>query len=291
MEKIVDDIYFIQGNNQGKYPFSNSLLIKENNNILIDAGLGNRIIRKILKNNQINKVLLSHNHEDHISGLKYLKDAQIFIHNLDKKGVESIKYLQYIYGLDDSYEKEFKSFIESLGVKEIIINKTFKGGEKLKINDIEIEIIHTPGHSAGHSCFYIKPYRIMFLSDIDLSSFGPWYGSIDGNIEQFIQSIKKILNYKIDYAVSSHKGLIVGDIKDRLIRFLNKIYEREKLILENIGNGITIEELVEKALIYGKFPEPKELFVMGERLMIEKHLNKLLRERKLIKINEKYIKI
>ena len=283
LQEIADGIFYIEGQLKARYPFSNSILIKgESENILIDTGIGSKL-RKLRKQFTIDKILLSHAYEDHISGNKFFKKSKIGIHKLDKEGVESIKYLQKIYGLEDpSFDELFYSFMLSIGYKERKVDFTFQDKEIFDLGDIKIEIIHTPGHSAGHCCFYIHPYHIMFLSDIDLTSFGPWYGSVDGNISDFIQSIKKVMNYKIDIAISSHKGVFQNNINNKLRDFLKKFEDRDTLILENLKEKKSLNDLIKKALIYGKIPDPKEMFLIAEELMVKKHLYRLL-ENKIIK--------
>ena len=39
-----------------------------------------------------------------------------------------------------------------------------------------VRVIHAPGHTRGHSLFHVEPDDVLYLGDIDLSSFGPYYG-------------------------------------------------------------------------------------------------------------------
>ena len=79
-----ENIYFIEGDRKGDYPYSHSLLI---GNLLIDTGISGRRLRKVQKQFQINTVVLSHWHEDHISGNNLLSDSN-----------ESSRCLAYEYG-------------------------------------------------------------------------------------------------------------------------------------------------------------------------------------------------
>lgn len=44
--------------------------------------------------------------------------------------------------------------------------ETIKGGEKLELAGIEIEVIFTPGHSPGHVTFAIPSEAVMFSGDV-----------------------------------------------------------------------------------------------------------------------------
>lgn len=291
LEEISDNVYFIEGNLKGKYPFANSLLVKgEKENVLIDTGAGSRNLRKLRKQYSIDRILLSHCHEDHTCGLKYFKNSKILIHELDKEGVESIKYLQKIYGLEDpNFNEVFEAFMLSMGYREMKVDDIFQNSRIFDLGNIQIEVIHTPGHSAGHCCFLIHPHNVIFLADIDLTSLGPWYGSIDGNIPDFITSIQKLMKSQFSAAISSHKGVYYKTIKKKLKNYLEIIYKRDKIILENLSkHQQTLNELTQKALIYGKIPEPKEFYLVAEKLMVKKHLERLKKEGKIQEKKGKY---
>ncbi|HMF32099.1 MAG TPA: MBL fold metallo-hydrolase, partial [Candidatus Lokiarchaeia archaeon] len=70
----VDDslpgFYFLPGQNGGRYPNSNSLLITSdsdgNDATLLDCGAGRHTLLNIMPSIRITQVLLSHWHEDHV---------------------------------------------------------------------------------------------------------------------------------------------------------------------------------------------------------------------------------
>ena len=91
------------------------------------------------------------------------------------------------------------------------------------------------------------------------------------------------------FMITSHKGLFVDKaIKENLQLYLNKISEREEKILNYLEKERTIEALVAPALMYGKLPEPKEYFESGEKIMLEKHLEILIKANKVEFTQGKY---
>ncbi|HFD31479.1 MAG TPA: MBL fold metallo-hydrolase [Gammaproteobacteria bacterium] len=83
------------------------------------------------KNIKITDILLTHYHDDHINGVDDLvqqTDAQVHLLKDEAK---------YISG----------NFLSSA--------KLYYGGDKIKLGETEIEILHTPGHSPGSACFHI----------------------------------------------------------------------------------------------------------------------------------------
>ena len=80
---------------------------------------------------KITDILLTHFHDDHINGVDALlekTDAQVHLLKDEAK---------YISG----------NFLSSA--------KLYYGGDKIKLGETEIEILHTPGHSPGSACFHI----------------------------------------------------------------------------------------------------------------------------------------
>ena len=68
-------------------------------------------------------------------------------------------------------------------IQNTIVNQLIEDKDLIKIGDqYSLKVIHTPGHTKGHCCFYEQNSKIAFLADIDLSSLGPWYGGLDSNV-------------------------------------------------------------------------------------------------------------
>lgn len=255
--EIYKNVRVIEGPDSGKYPYSNSLIVGKS--CLIDAGAGNA-----LKSIKVDWVLNSHWHEDHIA-LNNVGN-KVAAHHLDADAIENYEEFKRRYALGD-FVKLFINF--DFGK----VDKTFEDGDVFEFEGVQIEVVHAPGHSAGHSCFVIG--NIIFLADIDLTSFGPWYACIDCELRDFILSMEKIKKEvskrEITLATPSHGKVISGteNILKKLDAYLAKIFERDRKIKELIKLG---EDPVGKGVIYRKIPEPKEIYLHFEKIMIEKHL-------------------
>lgn len=83
---------------------------------------------------------------------------------------------------------------------------------------------------------------------------------------------------KFETAVTSHKGDIFrGEdaIRSKLDWYLNIIYQREEKLLKFLKEEHTLEDIVNQAIIYRKFPEPVEAFKLMERISMRKQLERL----------------
>jgi len=146
------------------------LLIDQNNNAcVVDPGESAPII-KFVENNNLNLkfVLNTHHHFDHIGG------------NLELKKKYNLKII--------GYKNDEKRIIG--------IDITLKDNEIWKSGGFETKIIHIPGHTSGHICFYFYKNNIAFTGDT-LFSLG--CGRIfEGTYEEMFKSLLKLKNLPID---------------------------------------------------------------------------------------------
>lgn len=131
------------------------LLIKDGNCLLIDPGFNNNncLINYINKKKlSLKGILLTHGHYDHIEGLKTIKDIPVYIY----KGEESCFF-------NSKHNCSFMAFNEFTVDEVKYIN--FIDNEILNLINIQIQIIHTPFHTSGSCCFYIKEKNVVFTGD------------------------------------------------------------------------------------------------------------------------------
>jgi glyoxylase-like metal-dependent hydrolase (beta-lactamase superfamily II) len=287
--------------NNGRYPNSHSLLIKtdekSNEAVLFDSGVGRLVVRKLMKDFKIKKVFLSHWHEDHISGNYVLKrrQAEFFCHSFDIPILNDITKFQVFYAtLGSPVEEIFQDLLVSMKIENMIEINEVVHNQEVRISDnLKIKVLHTPGHSSGHCCYYEPERGLIFLADIDLSGLGPWYGCIDSDIDEFEKSIKELMRMKIEYAVSSHKGVFIGKtvIKEKLSEYLKIIYQREENILSELSEvkPKVIEELIGKRIIYKNYNFMKEYLYIAEKQMLSKHVIRLARKQKISKVGQGFI--
>lgn len=288
--EIANKIFFIPGEKDGRYPFSNSLFIDGESKVLIDTGMGHKLAAELAKEKKIDLVLISHGHEDHTACNYLFKDAKICCHKLDAPAVRSVAKLKEHYGSPPGteLEKSLDSYLRDFfGLKDSRVDLEFENSHVFDLGSIKLNVIHTPGHSAGHCCFSVPSEHLVFLADIDLSTFGPWYGCMDSDVDQFITSIGNIKALDFEVAIPSHKPLTYGHetINKKLDVYLNKIFEREKKLLDFLSKERTVQEIVLQAFIYQEFPEPKGIYEHFEKIMMEKHLERLVRKNLVTRTN------
>ena len=155
---------------------------------------------------------------------------------------------------------------------------SFDHGARWDLGGVEVVAVHTPGHTAGHCAFLIVPDEVVFLADIDLSSFGPYYGDAFSDLEAFERSLEDISEWKARWFVSGHHIGAVDQaaFDERMVRYRRRIPAREERLLEFLAEPRSMDEMVAHRIVYRPGDQ-----VAGadwiERRSIEQHLERLER--------------
>ena len=200
--------------------FNNIWLIgskKTKNAILLDAPPDINNIKKFLINNNqwnINTIFITHNHYDHIDGLK---DIISFLNK------EIIIWI----GINDSDR-----------LKELKINpkyiKYYENSKQYKLNQTIIQFISTPGHTPGSTCILIEDN--LFSGDT-LFPGGPGRTQDSKSFKILIDNIeKKLLNLSEHIIVHPGHGNDTT-IKNSLNEF--QIFKSKNLNIDNLSGNIT----------------------------------------------------
>tara|TARA_B100000686_G_scaffold312246_1_gene356600 strand:- start:7 stop:768 length:762 start_codon:yes stop_codon:yes gene_type:complete len=188
------------------------IIIDEKNKktCVIDPSESKPIINFLKKKNlKLNYILNTHHHHDHVGG------------NIELKK----KYKSKIIG----FKKDNKRIPE--------IDILVKDNEIWKEDNFEAKIIHIPGHTLGHICFYFYKENNLFTGDT-LFSLG--CGRIfEGTYQQMFSSLEKIKKLppetKIycghEYTLQNSKFCIQHDKYNK--NLIKKIYEINEKIKSN----------------------------------------------------------
>lgn len=150
--------------------------------VIIDPGGDVDNILQVLNNDLMKPVYIiaTHAHFDHIGGVKELQDAtgcQFLLNKMDLPLVEKIVEQAEFFGIEAPERPAIDMFI--------------KEGDKIKVGNLHLKVIDTPGHTPGGISFYID--NKAFVGD---TIFQGSIGRTDlpgGSYETLICSIKEKL--------------------------------------------------------------------------------------------------
>lgn len=128
--------------------------------LIVDPGEAAPVLAALEENQwQPEAILLTHHHHDHVGGVKELRQKFPGL---------------VVYGPEEAQDK---------GATRIV-----KEGDKVDVLGCEFSVIFTPGHTAGHICFFSDPY--LFSGDTLFS--GGCGRLFEGTPGQMYQSLKKL---------------------------------------------------------------------------------------------------
>jgi hydroxyacylglutathione hydrolase len=172
-------------------------------------------IQKIVPLNQIQQILLTHEHYDHVGGVQDIVQAsdgtaKIFAH---KDVVPKLK--------------EGKStFAEMLGgmMQKIKVDVPLAGGEQLTCGDQPFEVLVTPGHSIGGLCFYSKKRQVLFSGDTIFADGG--FGRYDfpgGDFKTLLNSIEQLTTLEVKNLYPGHGSIVEQHGREHVLKSLRSI--------------------------------------------------------------------
>ncbi len=283
-------ILFGAGN--GKYPDNNALLIEGGEStMLVDPSLGVRVRgRNALP--AVDLVLLGHCHEDHTAALPLFRDAPVHVHEEDLPGLLDLGGFLSIFGVEPERREEFGRVLKTRFFYEPRPDAVpFRDGDLFDLGGgVSVRVLHAPGHTRGHCVLLIEPDGVLFLGDIDLTGFGPYYGDDWSDLEAFERSLELVRGIEAAHYVTGHHiGLLDhrDAFIDRLDRYAARIADRERRLLEYLAAPRTMDDIVAHRFVYR--PRDRGTGIPKvERRSAQLHLDRLRRAGRLERDGETY---
>jgi glyoxylase-like metal-dependent hydrolase (beta-lactamase superfamily II) len=251
---LTERVSVLVGPDNGRYPSGNSLVVRgDGETVIIDPSV--TVADEGGASVPVDAVIVSHSHEDHLAGVGNFPDARVHIHDEDLPGARSIDGLMDVYGLTGEARAAFsRQVITEFHYTPRPDTNGFTDGHVWDLGATTVEAVHLPGHTRGHSGFRISG-GVFFLSDIDLTGFGPYYGDVWSDLDDFERSLVQVRDEHADYYVTfHHRGVIEG--RERFVELLDEfaavIPRRHAAMLAFLAEPRTIAEMVEHRFIYRK---------------------------------------
>lgn len=289
--RLTDSVSVLCGADRGAYPSGNSVVVRGRaENIIIDPSVS--VVGRGGAPVAIDAVLNSHCHEDHMAGNGLFADARVHIHHDDVVGAASIEGLLAGYGFEDSMMQAFATaLIEEFHFSARPDANGFGDGARFDLGGVVVEAVHLPGHTAGHSGFRIDD-EVFFLADIDLTGFGPYYGDVWSDLDQFEESLIRVRDEDVRWYVTfHHKGIVEG--RERFIELLDAfhavIHRRHEAMLDYLHEPRRVEDLVAHRFIYRPTVD-SPIVEPVERRSAELHLARMIARSEAVEVGDGYFR-
>ncbi|MHA1716067.1 MAG: MBL fold metallo-hydrolase [Promethearchaeota archaeon] len=276
---------------------------------LVDAGTNTfgrcRLVLRWMRGDgldpeKISRILITHAHPDHVNGLNYFKkllDPDILIYEHES---EVLKYGDdLLWKLEEEAEGSLQhdffpvpiSWVKLLSrycmgiTRPVNPTDTFRGGELLKGNYHDLKIIHAPGHSAGHSCFFIPDEEVLFsgdiigLNNIHFEEKTP-LNFATADFDDYRDSLNRLMTLDACFLCSGHgKKIYKGRsiVRDMLTRAKSLLDELETIVISafEVKNPLALSDL--------KKYFPKDKWPSQDRAAAPYSILKSLEKKKVVK--------
>lgn len=154
--------------------------------------------------------------------------------------------------------------------------------ERLEVAGTVLRVIHTPGHASNQICFLLESQNLLFTGDHIMQGSTVVIGPPDGNMAQYLASLRLLLDEKIDHFAPGH-GFLMDKPAENVERILIHRQDRENKViasLKKVQLPISLEALVKFA--YDDAPE--RLHAVAQKSLLA-HLEKL-RDEKRVSCND-----
>ncbi|MBN1684261.1 MAG: MBL fold metallo-hydrolase [Gammaproteobacteria bacterium] len=185
------------------------LLNGSEKSLLIDTGLGicniyNEVIK--LTDKPIIAVA-THIHWDHVGGHQYFPDFYAHAEELSWLRGEFPLTIEQIRemvidrcDLPEGYDVNSYEFFQGMPTKLL------KDNDVVDLGDRSVQILHTPGHSPGHMCFWEKECGYLFTGDLVYKdTLFAYYPSTDP--EAYFRSLKRLSQLPVKRVFPAHHSL------------------------------------------------------------------------------------
>jgi len=113
---------------------------------VVDPAWDAPAILKMARDNglEIRHILLTHGHPDHVNALEAVleaTDARVYIHADE---VDSMREAARSFGMPTEFMNERRDSFQKVS-----------DGDILRVGTLQVECLHTPGHSPGSQCFLV----------------------------------------------------------------------------------------------------------------------------------------
>ncbi len=290
----IGEVEFIWARNSKEFLFSNSILIHGDKPVLVDPSASFTYIEQLAKSRYIHTVLNTHYHGDHRSLNQLFRGVIFAAHEADALPISDFSEYARVSDKDPAsfYSHWTKEIFHKYKIVECPISHKFKDGDTIDTGTERIRIIHIPGHTPGHCALYFENADLLYVSDIDLTPYGPWYANVVSDIEKFKASVQKVRAFECRYYVPSHGERIYDRARflEKLDRFAAHFDERDNKILEILKmEPQEMGRLCSHGIVYRKASLVDPLKCYFQWQMVEKHLDRLLDQGLVIKDDETYV--
>lgn len=256
----------------------NVYLIKEDPLTLIDVGpktseasdtLRSKLGEQGVKFSDVQRIVLTHAHEDHCGLAKQVRDeaknAEILVHEWEtghlfgRLSHDEHKQLMLRSGVPESVFDEMRALYEDISLLTDSLEDTdfrpLRDEMELDFAGGSLRVLHTPGHTPGSCSFVREADRTVICGDCVLKRITPnpilSPDPLDPNkrfrsLAEYLVSLARLRELRPTLTYGGH-GEPVTDFDEIFHRYVRAIDERQKKVISLVSqNGVTAFDVAKR---------------------------------------------
>ena len=171
--------------------------------------------------------------------------------------------------------------LETANRLDVAIDRYLVDGDTINLGSIRLQVVHTPGHAPGHLCFFEPRSSTFIVGDMVAGTGTILIDPRDGNMSQYLASLRRILSFDAKKLLPAHGG-IIAEPKAWITRYIDHRLAREQDILFALSGSksLDLSQLLES--VYHDVPT--HIWSLAA-LSLRAHLDKLVSENRAVYID------
>jgi glyoxylase-like metal-dependent hydrolase (beta-lactamase superfamily II) len=205
-------------------PGTNTYLVGTQRCAVIDPGPHDPVhIERILEaaGGRVSAILATHTHPDHSPAVAALAQST---------GAEVLGRGTPAHGRQDA------TFAPT---------RVLNDGDVVRVGDLALRAIHTPGHASNHLCYLLEGAGMLFSGDHVMQGSTVVIGPPDGDMKVYLQSLARLQREPVTRIAPGH-GTVIEDAQSEVARLIAHRLQREAKVAERLRRAgrATIDVLV-----------------------------------------------
>lgn len=218
-------------------PLNMYLILGSHSALLVDTGCGlfplKPLVESLIQNRKL-IVINTHTHWDHILGNEEF--GEVYVHENEAKMISKHYNVSYFKDSPNDIVKIYEE--QNFLIPPAKVIKTLKDGDLFTLGEIEVKVLHCPGHSPGSICLLTSKGEL-FTSDV--AYYGDQFLPRLDKFPQVLDTLSKLIK------LCKNQGIVE-------IYPSHRQYPCDKTLLTDLYNGIeNIENLWDTKKVFDFF--------------------------------------